>query len=106
MDPQYESFPDGERVCIYCKLRYQCDAVVAPVLAAVLGESVTKEACDGEPVIGIVRIAHKYSPMFKESVRMEIWVHKSPYGKRIENYFIKLVEKVSTVQISLRKLES
>jgi hypothetical protein len=102
IEPQFESFPGGRRFSIFCKTKTQCREALTYVLAVVLGESISKEACNGECPCDIVRVGHKGSAMYKDSVRIEVWAHKNNYNTAMEKYLNSTLSLIPGVQVSSR----
>lgn len=102
IEPKYEQFPDGVRLCIYTKSKSQTDEAVPRVLAAVLSEDATKEACEGNPVIDVLRVAHKPGQVYHDSVRIEVWAHACPYAEKLVRYFSSLLRCAPGVTVNTR----
>lgn len=102
IEPQFESFPGGHRFSIFCKTKTQCREALTHVLAVVLGESISKEACNGECPCDIVRVGHKGSVMYKDSVRIEVWAHKNNYNAAMEKYLSTSLSLIPGVQVNSR----
>ncbi|KPI85897.1 hypothetical protein ABL78_5029 [Leptomonas seymouri] len=102
IEPQFESFPGGYRFSIFCKTRTQCREVLTFVLAVVLGEALRKEVCNGENPCDVVRVGHKGSAMYKDSVRIEVWAHKSRYNAEIEKYLSTNLLMIPGLQVNGR----
>ncbi|KAG5476328.1 hypothetical protein LSCM1_04030 [Leishmania martiniquensis] len=102
IEPQFESFPGGMRFSIFCKTKTQCREAMTYVVAVVLGEAISRDACKGERLCDIVRIGHKGSAMYKESVRIEVWAHQSPYNVAMEKYLISALSAIPGITVSAR----
>lgn len=102
IEPQFESFPGGRRFSIFCKTKTQCREALTYVLAVVLGEAISKEACNGECPCDIVRVGHKGSVMYKESVRIEVWAHKNNHNAAMERYLNSTLSLIPGVQVNSR----
>lgn len=102
IEPQFESFPGGMRFSIFCKTKTQCREATTYVLAVVLGEAISREACKGDCPCGIVRIGHKGSAMYKESVRIEVWAHHSPHNVAMEKFLVSTLSTIPGITVSSR----
>ncbi|KAK7201152.1 Eukaryotic translation initiation factor 4E type 6 [Novymonas esmeraldas] len=102
IEPQYESFPNGMRFSIFCKTKAQCREATTYVVAVVLGESMSREVCKGESPCDIVRIGHKGSAMYKDSVRIEIWAHQSPHTAAMEKHLTSIISSIPGISMSVR----
>ncbi|KAH8609800.1 putative Eukaryotic initiation factor 4E [Trypanosoma vivax] len=86
VDPYYENFPDGMRLCIYTRTKTQGDAALALVLASVMGENL-RSVVGEDNVAEVVRIAHKLSNLYPEAMRIEILFKGNQMSEEIQNYF-------------------
>ncbi|KAG5501785.1 hypothetical protein JKF63_04054 [Porcisia hertigi] len=105
IDPQFESFPGGARFSIFCKTKTQCREAMTYVLAVVLGEAISRDACNGESPCDIVRVGHKSSAMYKESVRIEVWAHQNPHNTAMEKYLLSTLSTIPGISVSVRSLQ-
>lgn len=104
IEPKFESFPGGRRFSIFCKTKTQCREALTYVLAVVLGESMSTEACNGETPCDIVRVGHKGSAMYKDSARIEVWAHKNSHVAAMEKYLSTTLSLIPGVQVSSRSM--
>lgn len=102
--PNYESFPNGDRISIFTKTKGQSDEIITMILAAVLGEAFSK-VCGNEHIIDVLRIAHKPGMANKDALRLELWAHESHYTKDLEKYINSLTATVPGVSVIVRKFK-
>ncbi|ESS69948.1 hypothetical protein TcG_03899 [Trypanosoma cruzi] len=105
VEPYFENFPEGDRVCVFTRTKAQSEQAVVLVLAAVMGEhlrSVTNSEC----VADVVRIAHKPGNVYPESLRVEVWLHKSDFCEKVVQYFVELFKTYPGIRVARRPISS
>ncbi|ESL07348.1 hypothetical protein TRSC58_04964 [Trypanosoma rangeli SC58] len=105
VEPYFENFPDGDRVSVFTRTKAQGEQAVVLVLAAVLGEhlqTVTGHEC----VADVVRIAHKPGNVHRESLRVELWLHKSNFCDKVVQYFVDLFKTYPGIRVSHRPIST
>lgn len=104
--PRFENFPNGCRISLFTRTKSQADDVLLRLVAAVMGDAVTKQVTEGEPVCDIIRITHKPHKLYVEAARLEVWCRESNKTKGLEDYFKELVRFVPGVTIKLTMIEN
>lgn len=101
--PTFESFPHGFRITVFTKTKAQGETIILHILAAVLGEDVCT-CTQGESVCDVVRISRKPGNVYKEALKIEVWLHSSKHNEEVTNYFKKLTQVVPGVSVVSRSL--
>ncbi|ORC87665.1 uncharacterized protein TM35_000212710 [Trypanosoma theileri] len=103
VDPYYENFPDGTRVCVFTRTKQQGDQAISLVLAAVMGEHL-RTVTEGECIADVVRIAHKPGSVYPESLRVEVWLRKSDYSENVLQYLTDLFKQNPGIKVTNRPI--
>lgn len=99
--PSFESFPEGCRISLFSRTKQQAEDVALRLVAAVMGEAVTKHVTNGEPVCDIIRMTHKPHRLYVEAARFDVWCRQSDKSSKLEEYFKDLVKLIPGVMVSM-----
>lgn len=104
IDPKYESFPGGVRYSIFCRTKSQSVEAILYILAAVLGESISRDACEGNSVCDVIGISHRLGKMYKDAVRIEVWSRRSNYTTAIAEFLTKTVSSIPGLSVQTKEM--
>lgn len=113
--PRFENFPGGCRISLFTKTKSQANDVVLRVLAAVVGEAVSKSVTEGEPVCDIIRMTHKLNYIYPETARVDVWcrargkasdtAEEQACRAELEMYFTDLVKLIPGVSLRMSNID-
>ncbi|EPY29919.1 hypothetical protein STCU_04326 [Strigomonas culicis] len=88
---------------MFTKTKAQGETMIHYLLAAVLGEDVSI-CTNGDSVCDVVRISRKPGSVYKEALKIEVWLQSSNHNEEVASYFKKLAQICPGVTVVPRDL--